>query len=85
MFDKLSQLKRLKELQDSLKDERVEVEKQGIKVIFNGKMEIEEIQLNSEFSKQEQEKILKDCFNEAIKKVQMAVAQKMSQMPDFNF
>lgn len=83
MFEKLQQIKKLKELQDSLSQEKVEVEKSGIKVVFNGKMEIEQIELNSELSKEEQEKVLQDCINEAVKKIQMIAAQKMSQMQGF--
>ena len=83
MFDKFKQLKQLKELQDSLKDEKEEVSREGIKVIVNGKMEIEEIELNQELSKEQQERIIKDCINEAMKKIQMVAAQKMSQMQGF--
>jgi len=79
MFDKLKQLRELKELKDSLSQEKAEVEKSGVKVIVNGKMEIEEIQLNPNLSKEEQEKTLKECVNGAMKKIQMAIAQKMSQ------
>jgi len=84
MFDKLKQIKQLKELRDSLSQEREEIEKEGIKVIINGKMEIEDIQLNSDLSKEEQEKILKECINEAVKKIQMVLTSKMSQMSGFD-
>ncbi len=80
MFNKLSQLKKIKDLQDALKDEIIEIEKQGVKIIVNGKMEVKEIQLNSELSKEDQENILKDCFNDAMKKIQITAAQKMSQI-----
>jgi len=83
MFNKLRQLKQLKELRDSLSQEKVEVEKKGVKVIVNGKMEIEEIQLNPDLAEEEQEETLRECSNEAIKKVQMIVAKKMSQTPGF--
>ncbi|HZJ42084.1 MAG TPA: YbaB/EbfC family nucleoid-associated protein [Patescibacteria group bacterium] len=83
MFDKLKQIKQLKELRDSFSQEKEEVEKKGIKVTINGKLEIEDIQLNSDLSKEEQEKILKECINEAVKKIQMVLASKMSQMPGF--
>jgi len=83
MFDKLKQIKQLKELRDSFSQEKEEVEKKGIKVIINGKLEIEDIQLNSDLSKEEQEMILKECINEAVKKIQMVLASKMSQMPGF--
>jgi DNA-binding protein YbaB len=83
MFDKLKQLKELKELRDSLAGEKEEVEKEGIRVVINGKMEIEEINLNPDLEKEEQEKIIKECINDAMKKIQMVVAKKMSQMPGF--
>ena len=85
MFDKLKQLKQLKELKDSLSQEKAEVEKKGIKVIVSGKMEIEEIQLNPDLSREEQEEILKECINEAMKRIQMIIAKKMSQTPGFGF
>ena len=80
MFDNLKKLQQLKAIKNSLEKEKIVTENQGTKVIMNGKMEIEEIQLNSELNKEEQEKVLKDCINEAMKKIQMIVAQKMMQM-----
>lgn len=81
MLDKFKQLKELKKMQDDLAKESVEIEKQGIKVVVNGKMEIVDIQINAELQKEEQEKILKDCINEAMNKMKMIMAQKMQQMP----
>ncbi|MCD6085841.1 YbaB/EbfC family nucleoid-associated protein [bacterium] len=78
MFDKLKQLREIKKLRDSLSKEKIEVEKNGVKVVLNGKMEVEEIQLNSDLGKEEQEKILCQCFNEAVRKIQMILAKKMS-------
>jgi len=40
MFDKLKQLKNL---QEALSKERIEVEESGIKVVINGRMEIRPI------------------------------------------
>lgn len=80
MFDKLKDLKKLKELQGELGKERAEVEKNGVRVVVSGKMEIEEVVLNTELSKEEQERAVKDCANEAMKKIQMLAAQKMFKM-----
>ena len=85
MFEKFKNLKQLKDLQNSLQKEKMEVENRGIRVTVNGKMEIEEIQLNSRLTQEEQERVLKDTVNEALKKVQMAAAQRMSQMKGFGF
>ena len=85
MFDKLKQLKQLKDLHDTLSKEKAELEKDGVKVVINGKMEIESIQLNPALEKEKQEKILKDLINEAVKKIQMSMAQKMSGMKGLGF
>jgi DNA-binding protein YbaB len=80
MFDQLKQIKQLKDMQDKLSKEQAAVEKEGIKVAVNGKMEIEEIILNPALDIEKQQKIVKDCVNEAMKKVQMSAAQKLFQM-----
>jgi len=77
MFDKLKQFQQLNKIKDSISKERIEVEKNGIKVAVNGKMEIESIVLNPDLQKEDQERILKECINDAFKKIQMAVAQKL--------
>ena len=60
--------------------EKIEVEERGTKIVVNGKMEIERVELNDELSKEEQETAVKDCFNGAMKKMQMIVAQKMQSL-----
>ncbi len=80
MFEKLKQIKKLQEMQSALKSEKIENEKNGVKVFMNGKLEIEDIQLNPDLSIQDQEKAVKDCVNDAMKKVQMIVAKKMQSM-----
>lgn len=79
-FDQVKQLKQMKDLQDKLGKEKAQVEKEGIKVTVNGKMEVEEIVLNPSLDKEKQEKILRECVNEAMKKVQMTAAQQFMQM-----
>ncbi len=81
MFDKLKQLKQLKDMQNALGKEKLDVEKDGVKVTINGKMEIESVSLNSELETGRQEKLVKDCLNDAVRKMQMRVAQKMAGMP----
>ncbi len=80
MLDKLKQLRELKKIQDEVGKETVEVEKKGIKVIVNGKMEVVEILLNGELLKEDQEKILKECINEALERMKIIMAQKMQQI-----
>ena len=79
MFDQLKQLQQLKKIKDVLEKERREVKKDGVRVVVNGKMEIEEIQLNSQMDIEKQGKIVKDCINEAMKQIQREAATKMFQ------
>jgi len=79
MFDDLKQLAKMKELRDALEKERKEIEKDGVRVVVNGKMEIEELELNSQLSADKQQGLVKDCINQALKEVQQEAARKMFQ------
>lgn len=81
MFDKFKQMKQLIDLQNQLKQEKAESEKNGVRVVVNGKMEVEMITLNPNMPPSEQEKLVKECVNDAIHKMQMVMAMKMSKMP----
>ncbi len=87
MFNKLKQLKDLrsqaKTMQSALADEKVEVEKNGIKLSMNGNMEVTDLKINDDLSKEEIAKTSKDLFNEAIKKTQRIMAKKMQEMGGF--
>ena len=80
MFDKLKQIKKLRNLQNELSKEKIIIEKDGINIRINGKMEIEYIAINPELEKSRHEKVLRDCFNDAIKKIQIKVAEQMQKM-----
>jgi len=79
MFDDLKQLAKMKELRDTLEKERKEIEKDGVRVVVNGKMEIEELELNSQLGADKQQGLIKDCINRALKEVQQEAARKMFQ------
>lgn len=80
MFDQLKQAKQLYKLQSELKKEKVTAEENGVMIIVNGKMEVDDVKLNPDISIEDQEKAVKSCFNEAMRKVQMVAAQKMQSM-----
>lgn len=80
MFDQLKQAKQLYKLQSELKKEKITVEENGVMITVNGKMEVDEVKLNPDISIEDQEKAVKSCFNEAMRKVQMVAAQKMQSM-----
>ncbi|MCR4284354.1 MAG: hypothetical protein NUV64_03545 [Parcubacteria group bacterium] len=78
MFDKLRQLKQMKDISRDIQNEKITVEEEGTRVVINGAFMAEEILLNQELNKEKQEIVLKNCFNKAVKQAQMAVAQKFS-------
>ncbi|MCU0679324.1 MAG: YbaB/EbfC family nucleoid-associated protein [Planctomycetes bacterium] len=84
MFSQLKHLKDLraqaKTMQNALAAETVTVEKGGLMVAMNGNLEIIKISLNENLSIDSQEGLLTECLNEAIKKTQRLMAQKMQEM-----
>ncbi len=85
MLDKLKQLKQLKEIENSLKQEIITKEINGVSITINGRFEILEIKLNPELPLEEQEKSLKECFNKAMKEIQLIAAKKMANFSNFKF
>jgi len=83
MFDKIKQMKQIMDLQNQMKQEKAEAEKDGVRVVVNGKLEVEAIYLNPNLTPQQQEKSARDCVNDALRKVQMSAAQKMMNLPGF--
>ena len=84
MFSKLKQFQDLrsqaKTMQNALAQESVTEEKNGVKVVLNGNMEVTSLTLNENLSKNSQEEILKNCFNDAIKRAQRLMAKKLQDM-----
>lgn len=87
MFNKLKHLKDLrnqaKAMQNALSTETITIERGGVTVIMNGNMEVTSISINNDLAKESLEGILADCVNEAIKKTQKIMAQKMQEMGGF--
>ncbi len=87
MFSKLKQIKDLrsqaKTMQNMLADETVTVEKHGITITMNGNMEITNVNLPNDTDLDKLEKSLVTCLNDAIKKTQKIMAQKMQEMGGF--
>jgi DNA-binding protein YbaB len=83
MFDKLKDLKKLKDLENALGNERIEKENNGIRVVVDGKADIISISLNPELDKEKQEQLLKDCINNANKEAKMIMAKKAASITGF--
>jgi len=84
MFSKLKQFRDLrsqaKTMQSVLAQETVTEEKNGVKIVLNGNMEVLEIKLNGELAKNAQEETIKSCFNDALKRAQRLMAKKLQDM-----
>lgn len=78
MFDQLKQLAKFKAIQDAVKKEKFESSREWVKVVINGDLTLEEIILNPALTIDQQTQMVKACFNEALKKAQMGVAQKLA-------
>jgi DNA-binding protein YbaB len=85
MFDKLKQLQKLKDLESELGKQILEKEINGVRVAINGKSEIVSISLNTEISKEEQEKALKECINSVCHDARMIMATKAAQISGLSF
>lgn len=87
MFSKLKQFKDLrsqaKTMQDALAQETVTEEKNGVKLVLNGNMEVISLTLNDSLNKAAQEETVKNCFNDAVKRAQRLMAKKMQDMGGF--
>ncbi len=87
MFNKLKHLKDLRDqaktMQNALAGETITVEKNGVKIVLNGNMEVTSLTINEELSKESLENVIKDLLNDGIKKTQRLMAQKMQEMGGF--
>ncbi len=84
MFSKLKQFQDLrsqaKTMQNALAQETITEEKNGVRVVLNGNMEITSLTINESLSKSSQEETLKNCINDAIKRAQRLMAKKLQDM-----
>lgn len=89
MFEKLKQFKDLrdqaKRMQEMLAQETVYHDWHGkINLVMDGNQKIISVDINPELldpeKKEELQKGLAECFNEAVKKAQMAAARKMQSL-----
>lgn len=86
MFSKLKQIKDLRDkakiIQGALAEEIIDVEHKGIKMQMDGNQNVKFVQINDEMmqDKTRLEAALVDLINDGVKKVQKAMAAKLSKM-----
>jgi DNA-binding protein YbaB len=69
-----------KDLQNTLADEYVREESNGVELKLNGNLEVQSVKINTELEKDYLERTIKDVTNKAIKKTQKIMAKKMQEM-----
>jgi len=92
LFNKLNQIKDLrsqaKNLQNQLSQESITIEKHHCCLTMDGNQQITKLDINSEYlspeKKESLEELICDLHQEAIKKVQRLMAEKMRASGDFN-
>ncbi|MFA7662720.1 MAG: YbaB/EbfC family nucleoid-associated protein [Patescibacteria group bacterium] len=79
-FDKAKQMKQMLDLKKQLESKSIKIERDGITVVVDGKLEIIELILNPELSVETQARKLKSIINDANKQMQVKMAQEMKGM-----
>lgn len=78
-FKKVGELKRMRDqavqMQKQLKQEKIEVEENGVLIVMTGDQEIETVVIDGE----RQERVV-SAFNKAVKKSQKVAAKKLQEM-----
>ncbi len=70
-------------MQDALSQEKISEERNGVKIVLNGNMEVLSLTLNPNLNQEAQEDTVKKCINDAIKQTQRVMAKKMQEMGGF--
>ena len=78
MFDKLKQLNDLRNMQKTLKEQKIETEHNGVKIVLRGDFEIEHIELNPNLDIDHQERAVLAAFNDAKSKLQRKLVESFA-------
>jgi DNA-binding protein YbaB len=76
-------LKKLKDLDSALSKEMIEKEKEGIKIVVNGRGDLESVSLNNGLEKEKQEQVLKELINDASREAKMNMAKRAAEITGF--
>jgi len=84
-LQKIKDIQKLKELDNEFAKQTFNGEKEGVKVILNGRGEIISLALNPNLAVEKQEQILKELINEVSQRAKMEMAQKTAQLTGLKF
>lgn len=89
MFNKLKQIKELRDkakvIQGALAQEVIDVSYKGVTIQMDGNQQVKFVRITDDAlltDKERLQTVLADAMNESIKKVQKAMAMKLSKMGD---
>ncbi len=80
MFDKLKQIKQMRDLQKQAQAEIIEAESNGVKIAIDGTLNLKDIKLNPDLNIEDQERAIMTAFRDGVSKVKSAMAQKFAGM-----
>ncbi|MDP3901981.1 MAG: YbaB/EbfC family nucleoid-associated protein [bacterium] len=81
MFDKLKQLNELRKMKKAIEAETVTGENGDVKITLSGDFKVQNVVIESEIlEKNKLQREIEYAFNDAVKKVQMALASKFQGM-----
>lgn len=81
MFDKLKQLNELRKMKKAIEAETVTGESGDVKITISGDFKVQKVSIeNDSLEKNYLERNIEYAFNDAVKKVQMALASKFQGM-----
>ena len=78
MFDKLKQINQLRQMQQTIKQQRAEAENHGVRIVMRGDFEVESVTLNPALDIKSQERAVLECMNEAKQKIQTMLAKSLA-------
>lgn len=74
----LKQMNQIRKMQAAMKEMRATAEREGVSVTLDGTLHAESVSLNPDLPVQKQGDLVRDCFNDAAKKIQTEIARTMS-------
>jgi DNA-binding protein YbaB len=80
MFEKFKQLNELRKLQQLIRDQKVEHEKNGVRVVMRGDFEIIELTINPSLASDTQAHAIKNTINEARVRMQALLSKNLGGM-----
>ena len=91
MFDKIRQLKELRDQAERMKEllgnESASGESRGVRIVMNGNQEVLTTEISSDLlspeKKSDLERAVTDATNEAVKNIHKVIAQKMQESGEF--